>query len=288
MNLKKTKKSNIYYRNHKFAIYCLSEFEPSTYFESGHQAKERFSKSIHKPSGHSFVLKMAHYNKRKYNDFLLCLNEVMAGLIYTNVFKQYVPLIVLIYNDTNDKHYPLWFIGSKLEINLLPISFKKSHYDWKTGYLVDCIMANWDVILNNNSFLITKNNINTTISKNRVIRIDLGGTMSFRARGDDKESFINKDPPIEHHMFLEYLPLFQKIRTPQLLKTSLTFIKNIYKIEHFKQLDNIYTSIYEKLLYNSIKYNVSKKMLDKGIYLIKNNTDIIKMRWIWYLDNHDF
>lgn len=54
-------------------------------------------------------------------------------------------------------------------------------------FIVDCIMANWDVFNNNN----------IGIHNKKVIRTDVGGALYYRGRGDRKYDF-NLDVPTEH------------------------------------------------------------------------------------------
>lgn len=53
--------------------------------------------------------------------------------------------------------------------------------DWKKGYLADCLLANWDIL----SAL--EQNTVTSIQTNEVFRVDNGGALLYRARGERKE-----------------------------------------------------------------------------------------------------
>jgi hypothetical protein len=76
--------------------------------------------------------------------------------------------------------------------------------EYLSGYLWDCILANWDVGNKGNvGFL------NLEENGKKIIRTDVGGALAYRARGEFKLSFFNNSEPKEH-IFLLQQPFVKK------------------------------------------------------------------------------
>ena len=234
------------------------------------------------PTNNIIIFKLFKKIQQNYK-LLICINEIMASLIYNRVFKLYSPEIILVY-DINKNEYIIGSrkdktINKKKNITDLPI-----HDDIIYGFLVDCIMANWDIVASDNSFITKKNNNNKSLLNDRITRLDVGGSMFFRAMGDFKLSFINNEPPIEHDTLIsKNTTVYSKILN--LLPISTKYIKEIYELEKFNKIDEVRYDLLSKM----------RELFDKDIDNMANiyilvNTNIIqlKRRWVWYLVNKNF
>jgi hypothetical protein len=277
-------KNNLYFRNYNINIYNINiNFSNIKSFHSNHiEGNERFSLGKLKSKNIEYVIKKLRTlkNPYKYDNLLISLNEVMASLIYNRVFKLYVPEIILINNNE------LYMVGSKLDKNLKPFKINKSHPDIIKGFIVDCIMANWDVIIKGNIFYTKKNIENISSQKKRIIRLDVGGSMYFRAMGDIKYLFLEKIPPNEHNTLKEFNQYFKKYITKKALSISIGYIKSIYNLQKFTELNKIR----KEILYKMKKYFKNYEDYENIMNLISNlvNTNIkqIKYRWKWYINNN--
>ena len=164
---------------------------------------------------HDYLLKYASLkNTYKNFDFVLSLNEVMAGLIYNRIFKLYAPELLLVWKELQPDN--VFMIASKFD-NKIGEAIKGAikganmetnlHNDIEKGFYADCIMANWDIFININTpganmFSTDKNINNKSPLSNRILRLDVGGTMSIRAQGAEKISFINKIVPLNNFIIL--------------------------------------------------------------------------------------
>jgi hypothetical protein len=66
------------------------------------------------------------------------------------------------------------------QLNNVPEIFKKDIYkEIQKGFVLDCLLGNWDVIGANKDNILVNNN-------NEILRIDNGGSLDYRARGSKK------------------------------------------------------------------------------------------------------
>lgn len=131
-------------------------------------------------------------------DIELAINELLASKIYTDIYGIDAIHLFLVVNNSNDK-YPKYMIASKaIEIDTCePITQDcKDLLDNKIPgaiepFLVDCILANWDVGSRGNVGIIGNR-------RKKAFRIDVGGSLMFRAMGQRRDF---KNIPNEHENF---------------------------------------------------------------------------------------
>jgi hypothetical protein len=286
--------NNSYYRNYDIQFYNLSIFSNIKIFKSPYNYDNRFREV--KYNGNKYIIKQHRTNSKKdyknalltSNTFftfdniklLLSINEVMASVIYNRVFKLYSPEIILVQDDNNtyngNKEY---MVGSKMENNLK--NFDNTKFDdIIKGFFVDCIMANWDILKGGNSYYIDKNSNNNSKLPNRITRLDVGGSMQFRAQGLPKIPFIQNTHPIEHNTLLKHNYFYKDNIGKNELDISMNYIKSIYEKEKFTQLDKVRDDLLNKMrqLFGS-----NYKIMADIYNLVNINIIQIKRRWLWYL-----
>ena len=286
--------NKLYYRNYDIQFYNLSRFLNIKIFKSPHHDDNRFREV--KYNGNKYIIKQHRTNSKKdyenafltSNTFftfdniklLLSINEIMASVIYNRVFKLYSPEIILVQDDNNTyngtKEY---MVGSKMENNLK--NFDNTKFDdIIKGFLVDCIMANWDIMEGGNSYYTDKNSNNNSKLLNRITRLDVGGTMQFRAQGLPKIPFIQNTPPVEHITLIKYNNFYKDNIGKNELDISMNYIKSIYEKEKFTQLDKVRDDLLNKMR----QLFGSNYIIMADIYnLVNINIIQIKRRWLWYL-----
>jgi hypothetical protein len=232
-------------------------------------------KIVTRPDGSKYFLKTRDpsEDEDEDEDFALkfALNEVLACSIYRNVYGMENTLNTYItkYNDT-------FYVASKyikdinIDYNILPDKVEKFKKDILHGFFVDCIMANWDLAEYGNIAL---------IDNSSYVRMDLGGTMMYRAQGGkrnfEKINNIN-DKNLE---FMTY--------TTKSLKLP---IYEIYKNLTGPDIDNAFAKINIVIDWNTFKNNfindVKKLTIDENIIenIIKT-IEIVRSRHDFYILN---
>lgn len=117
------------------------------------------------------------------------MNEMLASKVY-NFYGCKTLDFSLIQKEDKVRFY----LGSKF-LKIAPINptnldtaLAKELLD---GYLVDCIVSNWDVGNNNNIGIVFD-------PERRIIRSDIGGSLAYRGIGDFKLDFFRGTTPNEH------------------------------------------------------------------------------------------
>lgn len=133
-------------------------------------------------------------------DVELATNEFLASLIYTDVYKVDAVRLFFVINDVNKKLQKYMVASKAILIDTCEPMTKDCNalIDNKIPgaiepFLVDCILANWDVGSRGNVGIITSEN------KKKAFRIDVGGSLLYRAMGQ-KRHYGNV--PEEHQTFL--------------------------------------------------------------------------------------
>jgi len=144
-----------------------------------------------------YALKFGQNSDDNYN-IRRMINEVFAAHLYRylgmNTFNHEIKKI-------NGK-YCIRSVFQKITYNRDPTPDEAKEY--LSGYLWDCILANWDVGNKGNvGFL------NLEENHKKIIRTDVGGALAYRARGEFKLSFFNNSEPKEH-IFLLQQPFVKK------------------------------------------------------------------------------
>lgn len=131
---------------------------------------------------------------------LYILSRIMNEMIAAGVYRFYLgdkaaPDFSLVYNPKATSPKTRYYLGSKLmDIRNLSINNLTPEHATKIleGFLVDCIVSNWDV----------GNNGNIVISGDNIVRIDVGGSLAYRGLGDFKLEFFRDKECKEHITFL--------------------------------------------------------------------------------------
>lgn len=143
------------------------------------------------------IIKQIGIGKTKDYTYIRCLNEILACELYTFFHcKTLNPSLV----EFQDK----FALQSEYfdKINYCLISNNAS--ELLRGYIVDCVLANWDVgqFRNVGVFKADK------ADKADLIRTDVGGALAYRARGEFKISFFN-NYDIKEHITMLSSPLIK-------------------------------------------------------------------------------
>lgn len=209
-------------------------------------------------------------------DIELAMNELLASKIYTDIYGIDAIHLLLVINNHNEQ-YPKYMIASKaIDIDTCePITQDcKDLIDNKIPgdiepFLVDCILANWDVGSRGNVGIVTAKR------KKTAFRIDVGGGLMFRAMGE-RRKFTNI--PTEHENFF-----IQSNKGYKLFKNL-----NKKQIERMFQIINkVEPGIFDKLklkFQTIIDNNVDKSDVTKAKNIV-NCIDIVKKRHDFYVKN---
>ena len=218
------------------------------------------------------ILKKKDFTKCFKTEDYICrriMNEILASLVY-QAYGLKTFNYDLIYNAKYPNR-PRYMLGSE-KINNIQYSLNQTKSaELLKGFIVDCILSNWDAYNNNNIGLLNE------IS----IRTDVGGALAYRGIGDFKLSFFNNLEPKEHITFIRenhnIRSLFQNITDYnfmfEILKPieEITGIKENPKIAMFMPY---YGDFINKILNTVInRHNYYLKNKDK---VIKEITDTLK------------
>lgn len=205
------------------------------------------------------------------------INELLASMIYNFYGLQTLSYNIVI-NNTNIKNMDNYCLSSKIIDNIdykLAFDLTNSKKILQ-GFLVDCILSNWDV----------KNNNNIGSLNNEIIRTDVGGALVYRGRGDIKVEFYNSfNKPTEHRTFINqesgtnryfFSKHFDTLKTAKVNSDLL-----IYDI--IKNLDVVGIKTYQPIL------DLKSDMLGFGLgsqfcEFIDKILDIVITRHIYYFD----
>lgn len=143
------------------------------------------------------VVKSGELRRNTFNvwDLELSLNEVLASVIYTHIYRIHAVRLFLVINDVLGSDLPKYMVASQAILNLKTTRLKVRDIEdipsITKPFLVDCIMANWDVG--------QTGNIGIRDDK-LAIRVDVGGSLKYRAKGDVR-NYVGI--PDEHLTFLK-------------------------------------------------------------------------------------
>lgn len=178
--------------------------------------------------------------------------------------------------DEENKALVLEYIDGKLLKDASPEEEKRAKDDLKKGFIVDALLANWDVIGLN------KDNIIIPNDGSPAVRIDNGGSLIFRAQGKKKpfgkkvteiETMIDKkispqaakifgdltNSEIREQIRTIILPNYDLILslTPDEIKDTMRArLDSLIKIEIMTKSSSSYNNIYNTII-NYSKYNSS-------------------------------
>ena len=203
--------------------------------------------------------------------FKRILNELLAAHIYSRVFKL-ATFDYTILDKRKDQptlnslsNYLIVSKSEKIRYNLTQAE-NDSIYK---GFLVDCIMGNWDVYNNEN--------VGIREEDGEPVRTDVGGALVFRGRGDEKINFVQGTIPDEHTIIAsqpsfkalnianeKYILALHYLRSIPLksVQTRLSKIK--------KEFTRLIDTIHEKE--NAKKYHA----------LVERVIQAVEFRYMWY------
>ena len=160
--------------------------------------------------------------------FKRVFNEVLAAHIYSRVYK----LNTLDYtildrrrDQPNLANASNFLIVSKFEtvkdVGLNQVQ-KNAIYQ---GFIIDCIMGNWDVYNNTNVGIL----FSSASKKNLYlpIRTDVGGALAFRGIGDHNIAFRKDKEPQDHILVARQVSFTNLNISSAIMKTSLDYLKSI-------------------------------------------------------------
>ena len=213
-------------------------------------------------------------------DIELAINEVLASIIYNKVYKVDAIELFFVVNDSiaNAQKY---MVASK---SLIIDSCEQMTHDCNDmisnkikgvvePFIVDCILANWDVGEIGNVGIIK------TATGRKAFRIDVGGSLLYRALGQAREY---RACPTEHETFFK--PNY----------VSYKLFKNIRK-KQIPQMFNIISKV-DLYIFDMI-YDVIKKALTKSIssqidlkraLKVLKSLDVVKARHLFYISESPY
>lgn len=219
------------------------------------------------------ILKKKDFTKCFKKEDYICrriMNEILASLVY-QAYSLKTFKYDLVYNAKYENR-PRYMLGSEKINN---INYPKYNPDQTKsaellkGFIVDCILSNWD----------TYNNNNIGLLNDKSIRTDVGGALAYRGIGDFKLSFFNHVDPREHITFIKenhnIRSLFQKIIQLNQPNVNTQTFEFMYEI-----LDNFKSNILD--LVNNPK--IAMFMPYYGDFIDKILNTVIK-RHDYYVNN---
>jgi hypothetical protein len=208
----------------------------------------------------------------------LVTNEFLASVIYTQVYKVPAIKLFIVINDITPKpkSYQKFMVASHaIEIDTCePISrdCKKLIENKIPGaiepFLVDCILANWDVGSRGNVGIITDKKTN----KKQAFRIDVGGSLLYRAMGQPR----NFTPvPTEHTTFFQPSNKGHKLFINMTKSQIPVIMKPIRAIPETSPI------------FDNLEANLSQVFASypKALKIIKTAIPIVKKRHEYYFSN---
>lgn len=143
--------------------------------------------------------------------FVRVINELLASLVYREVYGMNTFSLKMLHNKGIIEGASSFMLASPQVSDIVYNGFNaKDKENILKGFIVDCIMGNWDVFNNNN----------VGIHDGVAIRTDVGGCMAFRGKGDYNMSYDVNVTPRDHiaitqqpsfKLFVTKLPRMQAI-----------------------------------------------------------------------------
>jgi hypothetical protein len=143
------------------------------------------------------------------------------------------------------------------------------------GFLIDCIMGNWDVFNNNN--------VGICCGEPPIpIRTDVGGALAFRGRGDENIQFIKNNEPFDHISISRQSSFDSLYINTMLMQTPLDYLKSISVTEMKTRLAKV-----KKEFSALIDMVNEKKFATKYHALLDGVLEAVTYRDAWYRKNGD-
>lgn len=209
-----------------------------------------------------------------YQVLLHAINEMMAADIYREVFG----LATLDYELQRASFSSDTFVlKSEYQKNLSNVTDDTLLLE---GYIADCVMINWDIYNNNNCQMLEGQQ-----GQPVVCRVDVGGCMRYRGKGDINHQWRIATNPMEHIQFLQEQP---KLRVA--LKSNMEQLDTIL----YRKLDtlNLNELVAIQKNYNDIatenaklSTTITTDHTNRIKHMIETNCDIVRQRCEFYMKN---
>ncbi len=206
--------------------------------------------------------------------FKRVINELLASRIYSHVFGLNTLDMKILYKRSMEQLPQISQASNFLLVSkFISIKSKDFHNvdiaNISRGFLVDCIMGNWDVLNNENVGV---------IDISVPIRPDVGGCLAFRGKGDYKISFdVNVIP--RDHITISSQPSFKTLGiSKRHIIASKNYLKMITKVEDkLQEVRYDFNGIFACLRDQNTE-QIYKRFVDKLC-------NAVLYRYKWYLDN---
>jgi hypothetical protein len=160
----------------------------------------------------------AHTNEFGVYHYELAINELLVSKIYNEVYHIPAVELFIVYNDTAHKMQRFLIASKALVIDSCQTStldceklYNNSFAYTVEPFLVDCVLANWDVAADGNIGVVKQKR------KKIAFRLDVGGALKYRALGAPRTTY--EAVPMEHKSMLSpqniSSKLFTKIKSQQ-------------------------------------------------------------------------
>ena len=209
----------------------------------------------------------------------LAINELFVSKIYNEVY--HIPAIELfiVYNDTEHKMQKFLIASKALVVDSCQTSTLdcKNLYNNKFTYtvepfLVDCILANWDVAADGNIGVVKQNR------KKIAFRLDVGGALKYRALGAPRTSY--EAVPMEHSSMLSPQNISSKLFT----KMKSQQVEAMFSILQHADLSKL--QVIKKYIINGMnKLAVLSSDDMQRVNAVFDTLSILKKRHSYYVKN---
>jgi hypothetical protein len=199
-------------------------------------------------------------------------NELLATEMYRSVNLQTFQYSIVSLEETYGLASPYQ------EIQYIHEPDTKFARAFLSGFVYDCIFANWDVG--------NRGNVGIT-QDNQVIRTDVGGALAYRARGGFKMSFFNNSTPQEHILLLQNNFIRKCIKALQKSPEEISHILipetlDIYMLNKLRKDIEEFSFKLEMEPYRQFVEVIQQKVDDRVRYYVSNR-DIIRQSITKYL-----
>lgn len=279
-------------RPHPSCILFLSDFKDIARMRTNMGSSKLYT-ATYKRNNEVYVIKQVikksrhgepRTNTHGVYDIQLAVNELLASVVYRDVYHvDAIKLYMVVNNMTHESSLQKYMLASrKLEYihecdrrstSKMCIDLYNNRVPGATKhFLVDCILANWDVG--------APGNIAITYAVNKAAyRMDVGGAILYRARGAPRDCF--SEIPREHETFFS-----PKNISYRLFKSlSPQDVDDMFDVINAPQFPGDFDAVIKML---KMDVNTQIKDEDDVHMAIKNldeSIDIIKKRHIWYIGN---
>ena len=210
--------------------------------------------------------------------FKRVLNEVVAGRIYEDVYGlKTIPMQVCI--NRGELQGASRFLLTSKKTTVLYSSLDPSRYaDMLSGFLVDCVMANWDVYNNDNIGV---------LARGGVIRTDVGGSLLFRGLGDEHMQFRPGVTPNEHATISNQTSFAQLLKRATKHKNQIAPRMRALMEGVDSGLEEGVHRVVERVYTDLVKPIKQTALRDRYMAMLSNIADTVVYRHRYYMSHMD-